>query len=552
MSWLACLLLLSQTPGQLPEAERRAYDRLLRTRTPAAVQDFLSRFPDSWLLASVYEIGARAALARQDTDGLLRYGRASLALVPENATLLAPMALAARQAGRPREAERWARQALLWLDTMEPPAGVDPQTWQKVEEDVRSAVREVLGVLPARRTRRAPSDRAYAGSDRCRECHAPEHRHWSETGMARMLRPFRRDALLTSFDTPTGIAGTRAFLRDGRPWMEIGNAAWPVDFVIGSKWQQAYATRRPNGELHVFPIQYSRLLRRWVNYWERIDPEESERARIARFPRLDPATSYQRNCGSCHTSQLRARSSTESALGTATFDEAGVNCEMCHGPSAAHAKAPERGGTVSFRRLDASEEVAICSQCHMQSAVRRFGPDGEVNFAPEEFPRTYRSRGATEFSRKGLYRDGRFRETTFIVESFRRSRCFQEGGARCGNCHHPHPPDAASNPVSLKHRDRPDEMCLPCHSAMRAETRRHTRHDTLECVDCHMPRIQNALLFAARTHTLDDIPRSETARRYGPDESPNACLLCHRDKDVSWLERELRAWRISGSQIQQQ
>ena len=32
-----------------------------------------------------------------------------------------------------------------------------------------------------------------------------------------------------------------------------------VDCTIGSKWQQAYATRLPNGQIHVLPIQYNML-----------------------------------------------------------------------------------------------------------------------------------------------------------------------------------------------------------------------------------------------------------------------------------------------------
>jgi len=27
--------------------------------------------------------------------------------------------------------------------------------------------------------------------------------------------------------------------------------------------------------------------------------------------------------------------------------------------------------------------------------------------------------------------------------------------------------------------------------------------------------------------------------RFGPEESPNACLLCHIDKDTDWLKQQL-------------
>ena len=49
---------------------------------------------------------------------------------------------------------------------------------------------------------------------------------------------------------------------------------------------QAYATKLPNGEIHVFPIQYNLLQKRWVNYWKVIDGVESERADPRSWDRL--------------------------------------------------------------------------------------------------------------------------------------------------------------------------------------------------------------------------------------------------------------------------
>ena len=50
----------------------------------------------------------------------------------------------------------------------------------------------------------------------------------------------------------------------------------------------------------------------------------------------------------------------------------------------------------------------------------------------------------------------------------------------------------------------------------------------------------NSLLFQARTHQIDDMPNAEMALRFGRQESPNACLQCHADKDAAWLAAELR------------
>src|SRR6202007_242921 len=75
----------------------------------------------------------------------------------------------------------------------------------------------------------------------------------------------------------------RMAMRDGRHYFDIQQAdgklhPYSVDYTIGSKFQQAYATKLPNGEIHVFPIQYSALQKRWINYWRIIDGAASERA----------------------------------------------------------------------------------------------------------------------------------------------------------------------------------------------------------------------------------------------------------------------------------
>jgi hypothetical protein len=57
-----------------------------------------------------------------------------------------------------------------------------------------------------------------------------------------------------------------------------------------------------------------------------------------------------------------------------------------------------------------------------------------------------------------------------------------------------------------------------------------------------MPRIMNALLFQARSHQIDDIPDAAMAARFGQPESPNACLLCHKNRDAAWLSNALKVW----------
>ncbi len=407
---------------------------------------------------------------------------------------------------------------------------------------------------------------SYAGSEGCRDCHDSIFDAWSKTGMARMFRPYVYENVIgefgdgTEFRSPEGKLLSRMLIKDGRHYFDLPVSGsmkrFRVDYTIGSKWQQAYATRLPDGRIHVVPIQYNTIHRQWVNFWESLDAGRSERSRVENFHRMELSTSYQVHCSACHTSQVQAEGGLV-VPDRITFREAGINCEMCHGPSLEHQQAMQAGKAADgaadspplrFGDIDHESYVRVCAQCHMQSGIIQTGPRGEMNYSGRQEPFLDRriQRPYEEFSRTAFYGDGRFRETTFIVESFLRSRCYRQGEAHCGNCHDPHPPDAATNPTSLKHKDDPDRMCLQCHEDFGRDVAAHTKHspdtEASQCSTCHMPKIMNSMMFLAGTHRIDDIPDAAMTRQFGREESPNACFACHEGESLDWLERHLADW----------
>ena len=429
---------------------------------------------------------------------------------------------------------------------------------------------------------------AYAGSDSCRGCHSGVYRNWSQSGMSKMFRVYAPQNAIGDFtennqffagDDPKYDDGklqiirgqnrtpfARMELRDGKHYFSIfeSDGQWhtyPVDYTIGSKWQQAYATKLANGQIHVFPIQYSALEKQWLNYWKVIDSTGSPRADLHSWEKLGPTTSYQAVCAVCHTSQLRNVKGGGFEPDNLEFRETGINCEMCHGPSAQHVASMNTGEEykkgpldppIEFKKIDNRDFVTVCAQCHMQSAIRTPGPHGELNYSTTG---TFFVRNPMipfgEFSRQGFYKDGRFRQTTFIVEALERSKCFQEASVSCGTCHNPHTHDEATNRTALKFSDDPDQMCTGCHTKFqdKAKGAAHSRHasdsEASRCVSCHMPRIMDALLFRARTHQIDDIPNPDMTQRFGQSESPNACLACHTEKSAQWVKLQITNWKAS-------
>lgn len=453
--------------------------------------------------------------------------------------------LRAIYAQRPSKLQQGFDEYVRGLEAATPPP--EPETTRKPDE--------TRGPAPA-----------YAGSRVCQSCHAREYAGWLNTGHARMFRPYQFENVFGDFNNATyadehGKVVARMTHDDTQHYFETLDTKdqwhrYRVDYTIGAKWQQTYATRLPSGEIQVFPLQYNRQEKRWIAFWKMIDTPNSERGTVVNFSRLSSDTAYLAHCGPCHTSQLRLTTLISPKFKDLGFAEGGINCEMCHGPSRDHVasmRTAKPGYTpplklqVEFKKISSSDYIAICAQCHLQSAILGLGSEGEFNYRhfADTFYARYQSRPYDEFALRAFYKDGRFRVISFAVESFLRSQCVQKGGANCGHCHDLHPSDI-SNERDLKFLDHPDQMCLQCHPTYAANIEAHTHHAASSagsrCTACHMPKIMTTVMFKTMTHQLDDIPKAEMTERFGQKDSPNACLICHTDKDVAWLKRELSKW----------
>jgi tetratricopeptide (TPR) repeat protein len=395
--------------------------------TEAAVRyklanEFLSTYPQSWLLAQAYDAAARSAIDLAKYDEALAAGRFSLRLLPENPSLLILLANVEAQRNLFEQAMQDANDALEYVNEIERPPNMNQAEWKALKPQLKSSAyfakgraeasrgpetlpnaladlnraaawnsddaevfylraivelrlrdnkaaaadlafvlasnhplgekaKKILllisrqmaagGVsldafvkgLPARAIdkslRAEPQPPAYpqalaygyAGPEACRNCHSTEYAAWRTTGMAKMFRPYQPANVLGDFSPGTQYredadSGAIRIGMDKRPYFEFpthGNwQRFYVDFTIGSKWQQGYATKLPDGRFQVFPIEYNLLQKKWINYWKAIDPPGSPRAVIQDFPKFTPATNYQRNCAVCHTSQLKLDASADS------------------------------------------------------------------------------------------------------------------------------------------------------------------------------------------------------------------------------------------------
>jgi len=117
-------------------------------------------------------------------------------------------------------------------------------------------------------------------------------------------------------------------------------------------------------------------------------------------------------------------------------------------------------------------------------------------------------------------------------------------GIACFSCHDVHGTDNEAETIKPA-----AAMCLECHgpsspNGFRGTLEEHTHHKASsagsDCLACHMPKI---------AQTIADINvRSHTFRFITPAQSemykiPNACVLCHKDKNNAWAGQQLATWQ---------
>jgi tetratricopeptide (TPR) repeat protein len=94
----------------------------------------------------------------------------------------------------------------------------------------------------------------------------------------------------------------------------------------------------------------------------------------------------------------------------------------------------------------------------------------------------------------------------------------------------------------FRQKDDPNTSCAPCHEEKVADPTRHTYHlpgsaGSL-CISCHMPKTTFARM-ERHDHSMRPPAPAATAA-FG---SPNACNLCHTDRDAAWADAFVRQWR---------
>ena len=152
------------------------------------------------------------------------------------------------------------------------------------------------------------------------------------------------------------------------------------------------------------------------------------------------------SCLRCHVSGMRAPlKGTENRYPTPAFLRAGVSCERCHGPGAAHVGGAP-GAIVNPAKLSPERRDAVCMQCHLEGKVAIERPGRHAyDFRPGE--------SLSDYMRYYVLADGQAGSLGGVsqVEAMARSMCKRESGdaMSCTSCHDPHyePPPKSASPT---------------------------------------------------------------------------------------------------------
>jgi tetratricopeptide (TPR) repeat protein len=384
----------------------------------------------------------------------------------------------------------------------------------------------------------------YVGSRSCRDCHEHFYELWSTSYHGLAMQPYsaalaRRlgEAAQTDVEVVgrryhaeiTPSAGSISALGDG------AGHKYPIVYALGGKNVFYLLTPLERGKLQVLPLAFDVNRKEWLDATGSMVRHFVE-GEDRRVDWKDPLLTFNTSCYSCHVSQLSTNYDLHTDTYTTTWAEPGINCETCHGPAAEHVRLfseappgvrPATLGLISNKTLTVRQQNDTCAPCHAKMMIVK------PTFAPRE--RYFDHFDLATLESPDFYPDGRDLGENYTFTSWRMSPCAKSGTLDCVFCH------TSSGRYRYK-KENPNGACMTCHVKQAANLTEHTHHKAdspgSRCISCHMPMTEFARMHRTDHSMLPPAPAATIAFK-----SPNACNICHSDKDAAWADRFVRAWR---------
>ena len=390
--------------------------------------------------------------------------------------------------------------------------------------------------------------RQLAGSVSCRECHRRFFELWAPSHHGLAMQPYSSDLArgqLTAHRSEIRI-GKRAYqahiaVEEG--WVlergPEGEKRLPMAHVLGGKNVFYFLTAIEGGRLQTLPVAYDVRRREWFD-----TAASGVRHSSGQFDEplhwTDREYTFNTSCYNCHVSQLSTNYDPTTDTYRTSWAEPGINCETCHGHGGEHVAVcrdipegatPEDLKIISMKSLTVDERNAACAACHAKMVPMT------TTFRPGE--RFFDHFDLVTLEDSDFYPDGRDLGENYTYTAWRISRCVSAGQLDCVHCH--------TSSGRFRFQDQPDRSCLPCHEQRVQNVSAHSHHASdstgSRCIACHLPMTEFARMKRSDHSMRPPMPAATV--RFG---SPNACNICHADKDAAWADTHVRTWHSSDYQ----
>ena len=430
----------------------------------------------------------------------------------------------------------------------------------------------------------------YAGPEACQKCHEKNYDAWSNHSHRWMNTLATSETVKGDFSgvTISYLGGQAQFIQPvegeyGMVFQRDGvRRRYKITQTIGSRFFQYYVGRLAEGpetaDHLAYQIDHVMLFGFWLDRKEWVPavhvgydelPDGQREDPFARTLPAAPRSPYFQ-CNSCHTTFALGDELTRNfySLGRHApyplhwnmpgyLGEARAELVLAANPRSVSNEHVE-SLLIGIQQFEAPEEaVALgvtCESCHLGCKDHAESPEQMPSFFPlskhlnadtaslpigREHVNVNWACGRCHAGERPYYAGGMATWNSTEFSDATKGGCYSQ--LNCVDCHNPHQTIGSK---WAKTAAEDNASCVRCHEQFQSESAitAHTHHSAdsagSDCMNCHMPRVNEGLQEVVRTHTIF----SPTKREMIETNQPNACNICHVEKPIDWTLEHLGRW----------